>query len=68
MTSRPTDTSRKRGGTNEVNLSFKRTASQLAKQAVLRTTPEKMRQHVGNTAVTWLLDDMDRSGAKDLNE
>lgn len=29
--------------------------------AVLRATPEKMRQHVSNTAVAWLLDAIDRT-------
>jgi hypothetical protein len=67
-TSHLIDTSRKRGGNSEVNLSFKRMASPLAKRAVLCNTPEKMKQHVGNTAVTWLLDNMDRSTDKGLNE
>jgi hypothetical protein len=68
VTSCPTDTSRKREGNREVNLSFERTASPLAKQAVLCTTPEKMKQHIGNTAVSWLLDDLDKSTDKSLNE
>jgi hypothetical protein len=35
---------------------------------VLRTTPEKMKQHVGNTAVSWLLEDLDRATDRGLND
>ena len=41
----------------------------MAKRAVLRATPEKMRKHVSDTAVAWLLDDIDTTTATmGLNE
>jgi hypothetical protein len=67
-TDHPTDTSRKRGGDGEVNLSFEWMASPLAKRAVLSTTREKMKQHIGNKAVSWLFDDLDRATDKGLND
>jgi hypothetical protein len=68
-TNHPTIPSRAKADNSEHGLSFDRAASPMATRAVLRTTPEKMRQHVGNTAVTWLLEDLDRSTTgRGLNE
>ena len=60
-TGAPDQPSRKRTGKEGSDLSFERSASPMAKRAVLRTTPEKMKRHVGDTAVTWLLEDLERN-------
>jgi hypothetical protein len=54
-----TRTSRKRTEGSDADLAFERTASPFAKRAVLRTTPEKMKQHVNETTTGWLLDQID---------
>ena len=54
--------SRKRGASSTQNdLQFHRSSSPLTKRAVLRTTPEKMKQHVSDIAVANMLDTLDIS-------
>lgn len=55
----PTSRSRKRPESSDTDFAFTRPASPFAKRAVLRTTPEKMKQTVQDTSSGWLLDKID---------
>ena len=65
----PTRTSRKRTDGSDTDLAFGRPKSPFAKRAVIRTTPEKMKQHVHQTTTGWILDQIDTIGtSKGLSE
>ena len=70
LTNHPTQESRKRGARlTQGDLQFQRSSSPLAKRAVLRTTPEKMRRHVSDITVASMLDTLDSAtNSKGLTE
>ena len=54
--------SRKRPSTGHDELQFERSTSPLAKRAVVRTTPKNLKQHVSDTAISWLIDGLENAG------
>jgi hypothetical protein len=61
----PTNPSRKRAGpSSSRDLTFSPASSPFAKRAVIRMTPEKVRDHIRATEESWLLQQLDDASSK----